>query len=198
MKIRTVQHNSGTPVDMNPLTAEYIVYVQCNRRRTEERRVQRNPLWRGGPRVSFYEPHMLPKPRHQCGLPCCMRSPQSTLANAKSPSATPRGVSPRTHKVIPLDDTTSARRRRLRTAGTSIWIHGFRAMGERPTARRDDLLRRAIDSWIAKRGSGSVSIAAQVGADDIHRETRDRISDLGQDDAPIFPAGSSTGDHKRN
>lgn len=57
MKIRTVQHNSGTPVDMNPLTAEYIVYVQGNRRRTEERRVQRNPLWRGGPRVSFYEPH---------------------------------------------------------------------------------------------------------------------------------------------
>jgi len=69
---------------------------------------------------------------------------------------------------------------------------------ERPTARRDDLLRRAIDSWIAKRGSGFVSIAAQVGADDMHRETRDRISDLGQDDAPIFPGGSSTGDHKRN
>ncbi len=57
MKIRTVQRNSGTPVEMNPLTAEYIVYVQGNRRRSEERRVQRNPLWPGGPRVMFYEPH---------------------------------------------------------------------------------------------------------------------------------------------
>ena len=57
MKVRTVQRNFGTPVELNPLTAEYIVYVQGNRRRTEERRVQRNPLWPGGPRVSFYEPH---------------------------------------------------------------------------------------------------------------------------------------------
>jgi hypothetical protein len=54
MKIRTVQRNS---VEMNPLAAEYIVYVQGNRRGTEERRVQRNELWPGGPRVSFYEPH---------------------------------------------------------------------------------------------------------------------------------------------
>jgi hypothetical protein len=57
LKIRTVRRNFGTPVELNPLTAEYIVYVQGNRRRTEERRVQRNPLWPGGPRVSFYEPH---------------------------------------------------------------------------------------------------------------------------------------------
>ena len=103
----------------------------------------------------------------------------------------------RTHKVIPLDDTTSARRRRSKDGW---YIDLDTRSGERPTARSDDLLRRAIDSWIAKRGSGFVSIAAQVRADDIHRETRDRISDLGQDDAPIFPApaGSSTGDHKRN
>jgi len=57
MKIRTIQRNFGTPIEMNPRTAEYIVYVEGNRRRTEERRVQRNALWPGGPRVSFYEPH---------------------------------------------------------------------------------------------------------------------------------------------
>jgi len=42
---------------MNPLTDESIIYLQGNRRRTEERREQRNPLWPGGPRVTFYEPH---------------------------------------------------------------------------------------------------------------------------------------------
>jgi len=56
MKIRTIQRNFGTPVEMNPRTAEYIVYVQGNRRRTEERRLQRNALWPGGPHVTFYEP----------------------------------------------------------------------------------------------------------------------------------------------
>jgi hypothetical protein len=57
MKIRSVQRNRGTPVEMNPRTVEHILYVQGNRRRSEERRVQRNPFWPGGPRVSFYEPH---------------------------------------------------------------------------------------------------------------------------------------------
>jgi hypothetical protein len=56
MKIRTVQRNSGTPLELNPRTVEHILYVQGNRRRTEERRVQRNPLWPGGPRVASYEP----------------------------------------------------------------------------------------------------------------------------------------------
>lgn len=56
MKIRTMQRNSGTPIEMNPRTVEHILYVQGNRRRTDERRVQRNALWPGGPRVAFYEP----------------------------------------------------------------------------------------------------------------------------------------------
>ena len=58
LKIRTVQRNSGSPVEMNPRTEEHILYLQGNRRRTEERREQRNPLWPGGPRVTFYEPHI--------------------------------------------------------------------------------------------------------------------------------------------
>src|SRR5437868_13684833 len=57
MKIRTVQRNRGTPIEMNPRTVEHIRYIQDNRRRSEERRVQRNLLWPGGPRVMFYEPH---------------------------------------------------------------------------------------------------------------------------------------------
>jgi hypothetical protein len=56
LKIRTVQRNSGSPVEMNPRTEERIVYIQGNRTRTEERREQRNALWSGGPRVTFYEP----------------------------------------------------------------------------------------------------------------------------------------------
>ena len=59
MKIRTIQHNSGTPVDMNPRTVEHILYIQGNCRRSEEHRVQRNELWPGGPRVKFYEPGAL-------------------------------------------------------------------------------------------------------------------------------------------
>lgn len=56
LTVRTVQRNSGTPVRMNPETAETVLYLQGNRRRTEESRVQRNPLWPGGPEVPFYEP----------------------------------------------------------------------------------------------------------------------------------------------
>jgi hypothetical protein len=57
LKIRTIQQNSGSPVAMNPRREEYVLYLQGNRRRTEERREQRNPLWSGGPEVTFYEPH---------------------------------------------------------------------------------------------------------------------------------------------
>ncbi len=56
-KIKTTQQNSGSPVAMNPRREERVLYLQGNRRRTEERREQRNPLWPGGPRVTFYEPH---------------------------------------------------------------------------------------------------------------------------------------------
>jgi hypothetical protein len=56
LTIRTVTRNSGTPAKMNPETAERVVYLQGDRRRTEENRVQRNPLWPGGPEVPFYGP----------------------------------------------------------------------------------------------------------------------------------------------
>jgi hypothetical protein len=58
LKMRTVQRNSGTPVEMNPRSEEHVLYLQGNRRRTEERREQRNLLWPGGPQVTFYEPHI--------------------------------------------------------------------------------------------------------------------------------------------
>ncbi|PYU30270.1 MAG: hypothetical protein DMG31_14255 [Acidobacteria bacterium] len=57
LKIRTIQQNSGTPVAMNPRLEERVVYLEGKRRRTEERREQRNSLWPGGPQVTFYEPH---------------------------------------------------------------------------------------------------------------------------------------------
>ena len=42
---------------MNPRLEERVVYLEGKRRRTEERREQRNSLWPGGPQVTFYEPH---------------------------------------------------------------------------------------------------------------------------------------------
>jgi hypothetical protein len=53
LKIKTIQHNSGSPVAMNPRLEERIVYLQGNRRRIEDRREQRNPLWPGGLRSRF-------------------------------------------------------------------------------------------------------------------------------------------------
>ena len=57
LKIKTIQQNSGSPVAMSSRFEELVVYLQGNRRRTEERREQRNTLWPGGPEVTFYEPH---------------------------------------------------------------------------------------------------------------------------------------------
>jgi hypothetical protein len=57
LQIRTVSRYSGSPVQINPRISEDILYLQNNRRRGEERRQQVNPLWPGGPQVTFYEPH---------------------------------------------------------------------------------------------------------------------------------------------
>jgi len=57
LEIRTVHRYSGSPAGINPRVAEDILYLQSNRRRGEERRQQVNPLWSGGPQVTFYEPH---------------------------------------------------------------------------------------------------------------------------------------------
>jgi hypothetical protein len=57
LRVRTVQRNSGAPVELNPVMEERVLYLQGDRRRTEWRRESHNPLWPGGPRVTFYEPY---------------------------------------------------------------------------------------------------------------------------------------------
>jgi hypothetical protein len=57
LKIKTVHRYWSSLAPMKPTSDESIVYLQGDRRRTESRREQFDPLWPGGPRVPFYSPH---------------------------------------------------------------------------------------------------------------------------------------------